>query len=115
MGYVDLATVHIPGTGGVAPAAWGLQIRENQEFGIDPPACSAFSSAAQTVNDATTTTLNAAYRMQATRRRVSDKVTLVADGQTGMGISGEFFIENIRHRFTDGGKRWEVTWELSPA
>lgn len=59
MSYVDLATVHVPSTGGVAPAAWGLQIRENQEFLIDVPSCSVFNSAAQSVADATSTTLDA--------------------------------------------------------
>jgi hypothetical protein len=47
--YVDLATIHVPSTGGVAPAAWGLQIRENQEFMIDPPACSVFNTTTQNV------------------------------------------------------------------
>ncbi|NIR61377.1 MAG: hypothetical protein GWO02_18705, partial [Gammaproteobacteria bacterium] len=49
MSYVDLATIHSPSTGAVAPAAWGTQIRTNQEFLIDVPACSVFNSAAQTI------------------------------------------------------------------
>lgn len=44
MSYVDLASIHDPQTGQVAPAAWGDQIRENQEFFIDPPAVSVFNS-----------------------------------------------------------------------
>jgi hypothetical protein len=47
--YTDLATIHVPSTGGVAPAAWGLQIRTNQEFMINPPACSVFNSTSQNV------------------------------------------------------------------
>lgn len=61
----------------------------------------------------------AAYRQQAIRRRVGDMIHLTANGtgadQTGMGVDGDFFIENIRHRWSDGGKLWTVTWELSPA
>jgi hypothetical protein len=57
--YVDLDTIHIPATGAVAPAAWGLQVRENQEFFIDPPAVSAFNSSGQSVPTGTLTVLNA--------------------------------------------------------
>lgn len=53
MAYADLATIHVPSTGGVAPAAWGLQIRTNQEFMIDPPACSVFNSTTQNVGGST--------------------------------------------------------------
>ncbi len=48
MPYSDLNLTHNPATGTVAPATWGDQIRTNQEFFIDPPACSVFHSA--TVN-----------------------------------------------------------------
>jgi hypothetical protein len=51
--YTDLASVHVPSTGGVAPAAWGLQIRTNQEFMIDPPACSVFNTTTQNVGGST--------------------------------------------------------------
>lgn len=55
------------------------------------------------------------YRAQAIRRRVSDKVTLVATGNAGMGISADFFIESIEHRWSQGTTLWETTWQLSPA
>lgn len=58
-GYDDLANTHVPATGTVAPAAWGLQIRENQEFMIDPPACSVYASTAQTLAHNTTAALTA--------------------------------------------------------
>jgi hypothetical protein len=58
---------------------------------------------------------NAAYRNQAKRRRVNDKIALQADGLAGMGVAGEFFIEAIGHQWTDGGKQWWVSWQLSPA
>jgi hypothetical protein len=60
-------------------------------------------------------TLNAAYRAQAMRRRVNHLIMLEADGDTGMGVTGEFYIEQITHRWTDAGKQWWVTWQLSPA
>ncbi len=60
-------------------------------------------------------TLSASYRYQAYARRLSDKVRVVATDGTGMGINGDFHIENINHRWTSAGKQWETTWELSPA
>jgi hypothetical protein len=45
--YVDLNTVHNPATSTVAPAAWGDLVRDNQEFFIDPPACSISASIPQ--------------------------------------------------------------------
>jgi hypothetical protein len=60
-------------------------------------------------------TLTEAYRAQACRRRVNDKIALVAAGATGMGVTGEFFIEAITNRWSDAGKQWWVTWQLSPA
>jgi hypothetical protein len=59
MPYVDLNTIHNPATGTVAPATWGDQVRDNLEFLIDPPACSVFNSAAQSLVDGVATVLNA--------------------------------------------------------
>lgn len=56
-----------------------------------------------------------AYRQQALSRRISDKITVVANNNAGLGISQDFFIESISHRFSQGTKMWETTWELSPA
>jgi hypothetical protein len=59
---------------------------------------------------------NEAYRQQAVRRRVGDKITVTADGTTGLGIAtSDFFVESINHRWTKGDTLWETTWELSPA
>ncbi len=60
-------------------------------------------------------TSNAGLRAQAVRRRVGDKVTLTASGDTGLGIEGDFFVEGIGHRWSKGAKVWECTWQLSPA
>lgn len=59
MPYVDLNTIHNPATGLAAPAAWGDQVRDNLEFLIDPPVCSAFHDTTQIVATSTFTTLNA--------------------------------------------------------
>ncbi|MGR6923078.1 carbohydrate binding domain-containing protein [[Actinomadura] parvosata] len=60
-------------------------------------------------------TKSKAYRKQAYTRRVGDKITLTATNNAGMGISRDFFIESISHKFSHGNRLWEVTWELSPA
>lgn len=62
-----------------------------------------------------TATKNAAYRTQAVRRRVGDMIHLTANGTAGMGVDGNFFIESVSHRWSDGGLLWLCTWELSPA
>lgn len=60
-------------------------------------------------------TKSPAYRAQAYTRRVGDKITLVADNNAGLGISADFFIESIGHKFSRGMTSWIVEWELSPA
>lgn len=39
MGYVDLNTIHTPATGVPVPAAWGTQVRANDEATAKPPSC----------------------------------------------------------------------------
>lgn len=58
---------------------------------------------------------NAGYRNLAIRRRIGDKITVVATNNAGLGISQDFFIESISHKFSYGTTLWETTWELSPA
>lgn len=60
-------------------------------------------------------TLTEAHRAQAIRRRVGHRIRLEASGAAGLGISGDFYVESIRHQWSDGGKVWAVSWELSPA
>lgn len=62
-----------------------------------------------------TATLSAAYRAQAYKRRLGDKIRVVATGGTGMGIDADFHIESIRHAWVSDHNLWRVTWELSPA
>lgn len=62
-----------------------------------------------------TATKNAGLRDQALSRRVSDKVTVTATGNSGLGIQGDFFIEHIHHAWSHGLKLWVTTWDLSPA
>lgn len=42
--YVDLDTIHTPSGGGVPPATWGQQVRENLEFLARPPLFSGLAS-----------------------------------------------------------------------
>ena len=46
---------------------------------------------------------------------VSDRITLVATGNAELGVSGDFFIEEVNHSITDGGQSHKTTWKLSPA
>jgi hypothetical protein len=55
------------------------------------------------------------YREQAYARRVGDRIRLVATDESGMGVDADFFVESIGHRIDQGGRRWNVSWELSPA
>lgn len=61
-------------------------------------------------------TKSAALRLQAIERRVSDRIhiTAASDGNSGLGIDGDFYIEAISMKFSQGVKLWEVTWDLSP-
>jgi hypothetical protein len=59
MPYVDLNTIHNPSTGGIAPASWGDQARDNFEFLIDPPTCSVKAAVAQLLTSGVTTVLAA--------------------------------------------------------
>lgn len=58
---------------------------------------------------------SSALRTQARNRRVSDRVTVTATGNAGLGIAGDFFIEAIHHEWSHGARLWKTTWELSPA
>lgn len=62
-----------------------------------------------------TATKNSGYRTQAQNRRVNDRITLVADGNAGMGVTGDYFIERIENSWSQGNTLWRVTWDLSPA
>jgi hypothetical protein len=56
-----------------------------------------------------------ALRTLARTLRLSDKITVTASGNAGLGISGDFFIEAIHHEWSHGTRLWKVTYELSPA
>lgn len=46
---------------------------------------------------------------------ISDRITLVATGNAELGVSQDFFIEEVNHSVTNGGQVHMVTWKLSPA
>lgn len=60
-------------------------------------------------------TVSGHYRNQAITRRVSDKIRLVATGDSGLGIDDDYVIESISHEWSDAAKQWQTTWEMSPA
>ncbi len=55
-----------------------------------------------------------AYYDQVKTLRVGDRVTLVANSNTGLGISEDFWIESIHMRASQGKTLLEVEYELSP-
>lgn len=59
MPYVDPATIHNPATGTVATAAWGDQLRDNDEWFAEPPSCRVYHSTTQNLSASTFTALNA--------------------------------------------------------
>lgn len=59
MAYVDIATLQTIATGQPFQAATLQQIRDNQEFFVDPPACSVYASSAQSVSNNSLTGLTA--------------------------------------------------------
>lgn len=59
MAYADLLTVQTLNAGDVLTAAAMQQVRANEEFFVDPPACSIFNSAAQSVANNTLTAMTA--------------------------------------------------------
>ena len=46
---------------------------------------------------------------------ISDRITLVATGNAELGVSQDFFIEEVNHSVTNGSQVHMVTWKLSPA
>lgn len=59
MAYADLLTIQTLNTGDILTAAAMTQVRNNDEFLIDPPACSVFNSAVQSITNNTLTALTA--------------------------------------------------------
>lgn len=56
-GYVDLASIHTPAANVAPPAAWGLQVRDNQDVLAHPYACRVRRTTAQSIPTATSTAL----------------------------------------------------------
>jgi hypothetical protein len=55
--YTDPQTVHNPTTGGSPPASWGDTVRDNQQLFSTPPSVKAVRTAAQSIANNTTTTV----------------------------------------------------------
>jgi hypothetical protein len=48
-------------------------------------------------------------------REIGDRVTIRANGDAGLGLNTDFFIERIHHRITKFGTDHRVTYLLSEA
>lgn len=57
MAYVDPNTIQDTDPGDTLTAAWCDTVRDDLEFLVDPPTCSVYGSAAQSIPDDTTTTM----------------------------------------------------------
>ena len=57
---------------------------------------------------------DSAHLDQALARDISDRITLVMTGGSGLGINEDFFIETERHELDEHG-RYFVTYDCSPA
>ena len=55
---------------------------------------------------------DAVHMKQALSGLVGDRVTIDADGASGLGINADFWIENIHHSLDMGKTRHIVTYEL---
>ena len=53
MAYVDVATIQTTDPGDPLTAAWCDQVRDNQEFLVDPPVCAVYHSTTQAVASST--------------------------------------------------------------
>ena len=57
---------------------------------------------------------DATHKTKARELDISDRITIVADNRSGLGISNDFFIEYMRHSMDIEG-RYEVAYECSDA
>jgi len=51
---------------------------------------------------------------EALAREISDRITIVANNDSALGINADFFIESVNHVISEG-KIHNVVWKLSPA
>ena len=54
------------------------------------------------------------HKTKARELDISDRITIVADNRSGLGINTDFFIEHMRHSMDQGGG-YSVTYECSDA
>ena len=54
------------------------------------------------------------HGVQARALDISDRITIVADNRTGLGIDEDFFLEHMRHSISGDGQ-YQVTYECSEA
>ena len=85
MPYVDPASIHNPATGAVATAAWGDQLRDNDEWFAEPPSCRVYHSTTQNLSASTFTALNANSELwdSASMHSTSSQTSRITVGTAG--------------------------------
>jgi hypothetical protein len=62
-----------------------------------------------------TATRDARHRLLASNIRISDRIRIDANGNSGLGIDTEFIVETITHTFSNGTTLWRTLLDCSPA
>ena len=57
---------------------------------------------------------DATHKTKARELDISDRITIVADNRSGLGIDNDFFIEHMRHNIDNKGQ-YKITYECSEA
>lgn len=136
---VETAVLMIRGfAGDPPPATGGLRVRSNNvtsqiDRGVlphpNPGVLYETKAAAETANDLVlsrfdqdrpiisigfTANTSKRHRDQAVARALSDRVTLTANNNAGLGVAADYYIETIKGSFREGARQWRVTYDLSP-
>ena len=95
------------------PSTWAANINEAQalcDYIVD-----AYGDARPTLTLELVANRSSAMLSQCLTRRLSDRVTIVADNNAVLGINEDFFLESISHVIDTGGLRHHTTMQFSPA
>ena len=121
MGYAALSTIQTIATGQVFTAATLQQANDNDEFLVDPPACSVYLSTTQTVaTQGTPLPRVPKIRVPLHRYSAADQATILGlelgyrvtvtrtPQAVGSAITTAFLIDGIGHEVTETEWWWEA-------
>lgn len=125
MAYVDLATIQDTDPGDILTAAWCDQARDNQEFFIDPPACSVYHNTTQTKSSSTSLSTALANSenydnasMHSTSSNTS-RITIQTAGRYEVGVVLSWAANSTNNRATaflvNGTTDYIVDLRVSPS